>query len=123
VTVDESVDPEIVRLDPLRGRTVLRLVQEGMANVAMHAGPSAHARLSAHVGDSGEVHLKIVDDGGRRRNAGPPKSAAGEGFGLIGMRERVERLGGRIEAGPVEGGWELTAELPADTTYTAEGRP
>ncbi len=116
VAVDASVDPGIARLDPLRGRTVLRLVQEGLANVARHAGAPAHARLAAHVADSGEVHLRIVDDGGRR-SAVPAASrtpADGEGFGLIGMRERVERLGGRLRAGPVDGGWELAAVLPAE---------
>jgi signal transduction histidine kinase len=122
VVVDESVDPKVVRLDPLRARTVLRLVQEGLANVARHAGPSAHARLSVDVADSGDVHLKIVDDGGQR-GADRPTPPAGQGVGLIGMRERVKRLGGRIEAGPVGGGWELTAELPADGALPAGGRP
>ncbi|MBT8228330.1 MAG: two-component sensor histidine kinase [Dactylosporangium sp.] len=129
VTVETSVDPELVRLDQLRARTVLRLVQEGLANVARHAGPSAHARLSAHVADSGEARLRIVDDGGRRDSASPASTAAtaGEGFGLIGMRERVERLGGRFRAGPVDVGWELTAELPtgfpADGTHPEDARP
>jgi signal transduction histidine kinase len=124
VTVNMLVDPQIVRVDPLRGRTVLRLAQEGLANVARHAGPSAHARLSAHVADSGEVHLRIVDDGGSRPAVSPAfrDLATGEGFGLIGMRERVERLGGRFQAGPVDGGWELTAILPADGTYSQGAR-
>lgn len=116
VTVDVSVDPQIVRIDPLRGRTVLRLAQEGLANVAKHAGTSAHARLSAHVDDAAEVQLQIVDDGAGRTGGLPASgdSAADEGFGLIGMRERVERLGGRFRAGPVDGGWEFTAALPAE---------
>lgn len=115
VVVEATVDPELAWLDPLRGRTVLRLVQEGLANVARHAGPSATVGLSVRVGDSGEVRLRIVDDGGRG-GASPASgvAAAGEGFGLIGMRERVERLGGRLRAGPADGGWALTAVLPAD---------
>lgn len=124
LTVDMSIDPLIVRLDPLRCRTMLRLAQEGLSNVARHAGPSAHARFSADVADSGEACLRIVD-GGRGDQATPASGTAtvGEGFGLIGMRERVERLGGRFWAGPVGGGWELNAVLPADHACPEGTRP
>jgi signal transduction histidine kinase len=124
ISVEASVDPRIGRLDPLRGRTALRLTQEGLANVGKHAGPSAHAQLFVSVTDSGEVHLRIADDG-RSDSAVPVSRAdsAGEGFGLVGMRERVERLGGRFEAGPVGGGWELTAVLPAEGICSEESLP
>lgn len=126
-TVEAEVDPAVARLDPLRARTVLRLAQEGLANVARHAGPSARVRFSAQVDDSGEAHLGIVDDGGCCGAVPAPAShglatsaatgsANTEGFGLIGMRERVERLGGRFHAGPVGAGWELTAVLPPEGT-------
>lgn len=125
ITIEASIGPDIAQLDPLRGRTVLRLVQEGLANVARHAGPSARARLSVHLGDSGEACLRIADDGGGRAAAPPAAmtTPAGEGFGLIGMRERVERLGGRFQAGPADCGWELAAEIPPAEVSTDGAKP
>jgi signal transduction histidine kinase len=49
----------------------------------------------------------------RARAAGLPVSA-GPGLGLIGMRERVSALGGRLHAGPQDGGgFRVRAEFPA----------
>jgi signal transduction histidine kinase len=53
-----------------------------------------------------------VDDDGTTAPARP----AGQGLGLIGMRERVTALGGRLHAGPRPGGgFQVRAELPART--------
>ncbi|MGW7313304.1 sensor histidine kinase [Streptomyces sp. NPDC054854] len=112
LTVTASVDPRVVRLDAVRGLAVLRLAQEGLANAAKHGGPGAHAELVLRVADDA-VHLTIRDDGAGR--ARPPDSGP-SGHGLIGMRERVDLLGGRLEAGPAAQGWRLAAELPALAT-------
>ena len=40
-------------------------------------------------------------------------SASGGGYGLRGMRERAELLGGSLEAGPSDGGWRVELRLPA----------
>ena len=58
------------------------------------------------------------DDSGRRRRHGTVTSngtrAPGPGLGLVGMRERVSALGGRLQAGPQDGGgFRVRAELPA----------
>ena len=37
----------------------------------------------------------------------------GSGYGLQGIRERVLLIGGRVEAGPADGGWLVEAEVPA----------
>jgi signal transduction histidine kinase len=50
-----------------------------------------------------------VTDHGATAVADP---AVGSGMGLIGMRERVEVLGGTVEAGPWEHGWRVHVELP-----------
>ncbi|MFB7940006.1 sensor histidine kinase [Streptomyces sp. NPDC056049] len=115
LTVTPSVDPRIAALDAVRGLAVLRLAQEGLANAAKHAGPGAHARLTVRTADDA-VLVTIEDDGaGRARTETYPS-----GHGLIGMRERVDLLGGRLDVGPTADGWLLTAELPRSTTDAAE---
>ena len=50
----------------------------------------------------------------RDQRTGPARaSAPGVGNGLVGMRERVQLLGGTLSAGPVDSGWQVTARLPA----------
>ncbi|WP_238006003.1 histidine kinase [Dactylosporangium sp. AC04546] len=112
VTVDAEVDPALAGLDAVRGLAVLRLTQEALTNVARHAGPTPHARLVVRLRDE-SVEWSVTDDGGRGgpRRSGPP---VGTGHGLIGMRERVELLGGDLRAGPgTGGGWALATTLPA----------
>jgi signal transduction histidine kinase len=46
------------------------------------------------------------------RNVGSPAQAATPGSGLRGMRERAESVGGRLTAGPTDGGWLVEAVLP-----------
>ena len=51
------------------------------------------------------------------RNDGAQSYPAVGGFGLQGMAERAEALGGTFSAGPLPaGGWQVTAELPVETT-------
>ncbi|MGW8886263.1 sensor histidine kinase [Streptomyces sp. NPDC055749] len=111
LAVTASVDPRVARLDAVRGLAVLRLAQEGLANAAKHGGPGAHAELAVRVAYDA-VHVTIHDDGAGRAR---PPSPGPSGHGLIGMRERVDLLGGRLDAGPEAVGWRLTAELPAFT--------
>ncbi|MFJ9343501.1 sensor histidine kinase [Streptomyces sp. NPDC101733] len=110
LAVTATVDPALARLDAVRGLAVLRLAQEGLANAAKHAGPGTRAELTVRVADDDAVHLTLQDDGAGR----PGPSAPGPlGHGLIGMRERVDLFGGRLDAGPTPRGWRLTAALPA----------
>src|SRR5919198_3798298 len=75
-----------------------RIVQEALTNVTRHAGP---ATATVHV-TYGERDLTVqVDDDGR----GPSGSTApGGGKGIVGMRERVDALGGELQAGARPGG-------------------
>jgi signal transduction histidine kinase len=51
--------------------------------------------------------VEVIDD-----SPAPPRRRAG-GYGLVGMRERVEALGGTLDAGPRPGGgWSVVAVLP-----------
>jgi signal transduction histidine kinase len=56
----------------------------------------------------GNVSWEVVDEGGRAAGLSP-----GGGHGLIGMRERVEVLGGTLSAGPSGRGWRVATVLPA----------
>ncbi|GLZ30310.1 hypothetical protein Lesp02_24990 [Lentzea sp. NBRC 105346] len=93
-------------LQPEVGRSVLRLVQESLTNVHKHAvAPTMIEVELSRVEDRLRV---VVSDDGR----GGPVQAGG--YGLVGMRERVDLLGGHFEAGPAEHGWQVTAELPLE---------
>ncbi|MFF3444221.1 sensor histidine kinase [Streptosporangium sp. NPDC002721] len=91
------------------GRTVYRIVQESLTNVARHADA---ATASVRIGyRPGALTVRVDDDG----RATPDAVPAGGGVGLLGMRERVTALGGRLRAEPRgEGGFTVHAELPVD---------
>ena len=110
--IDSSVDPAVGGLDPVRGLAVLRLTQEGLTNVAKHAGTAAHADVSMRLTADDTVLLEIVDDGGTSPPALPTAGDA-PGHGLVGMRERVELLGGSLSVGREGRGWRLSALLPS----------
>ncbi|MGW7357219.1 histidine kinase [Streptomyces sp. NPDC054802] len=91
-------------------RTVYRIVQESLTNIARHA---AAATASVRIGYGPDALTVRVDDGGRAT----PAAAPTPGVGLLGMRERVTALGGRLRAEPrSEGGFTVHAELPVDRT-------
>ena len=86
-----------------------RIVQEALTNVSRHAG-DACASVHLHYTPAA-LSIQVDDDGTR---AGTGTRPAGPGLGLIGMRERVTALGGRLHAGPRDGGgFQVRAELPA----------
>lgn len=89
-------------------RTVYRIVQESLTNVARHA---AAASVSVRIDCRPDVLAIRIDDDGRAT----PDAAPAPGVGLTGMRERVTALGGRLRAEPRgEGGFTVQAELPVD---------
>ena len=83
-----------------------RILQEGLANAARHAGPtSVHVELTRR----GEVlHVAVTDSGPVPGWRSPP----GTGSGLIGLRERVAALGGNLRHHRSPDGFRLEAELP-----------
>ncbi len=92
------------------GRTVYRIVQESLTNIARHADAST---ASVRIDCRPDALALRVDDDGRAS----PDSAPQPGLGLLGMRERVTALGGRLRAGPRgEGGFTVQAELPVEHT-------
>ncbi|MEU7933551.1 sensor histidine kinase [Micromonospora echinofusca] len=91
-------------------RTAYRIVQESLTNVARHA---AAATASVRVDYRPDALAIRVDDDGRATPDAPPVP----GIGLLGMRERVTALGGRLRAEPrTGGGFTVHAELPVGGT-------
>ncbi|MEH1166830.1 histidine kinase [Micromonospora sp. CPCC 205539] len=117
ITVEADIDPAVGSLDAVRGLAVLRLTQEALTNVAKHAGTAALARLTVSVVD-GAVHWEVSDSGNGSALTALP---SGGGHGITGMRERVDVLGGRLEAGPTGSGWRVRTVLPAVLPPPAAG--
>jgi signal transduction histidine kinase len=109
VNLIEDGDPE--NTSPTVGRTAFRIVQESLTNIRKHA-PGSTATVNVRYGTD-RVRLTIrntpatqtVDSG---------LSGSGSGTGLLGLRQRVELVGGSLYAGPKDdGGFEVDAILPA----------
>ncbi|GAA3953243.1 hypothetical protein GCM10023085_39610 [Actinomadura viridis] len=91
--------------------TVHRVVQESLTNVARHAAQARTVDVSV-TQDGRAVTVEVADDA----PPAPSRHHRG-GYGLIGMRERVEALGGTLSAGPRPGqGWAVRALLPLRET-------
>ena len=102
------------------GEAVYRLVQEALTNVRKYAGPGAHAEV-AERWDGESLRVTVRDDG---RGALAAADGHSPGFGLLGMRERMAAVGGRVEAGPRrDGGFEVSAVLPLDGHVAQDASP
>ncbi|MGI5340071.1 sensor histidine kinase [Streptomyces sp. CA-181903] len=98
-----------------------RIVEESLTNAVKHAAPGpVTVELTGADGRERALTVRVTSAlGGGAGRAAEPR-APGAGAGLVGMRERVALLGGRLTAGPAtgedDGGrrWEVRAELPLD---------
>jgi signal transduction histidine kinase len=95
---------------------ILRTAQEGLANVARHAGATRVAVTLSYMGDV--VTLDVRDDGVGfdvpATGAPTRPTATGSGFGLTAMRQRIVRLAGTLSIESESGaGTAISARLPA----------
>jgi signal transduction histidine kinase len=96
------------RLDPELETVVYRLVQEALNNVAKHAG-AGRVQLQVRSGEE-RLAVLISDDG-----KGFDIEGEFSGFGLAGMRERVELAGGELQIGSMPGsGTRVSASMPIE---------
>jgi signal transduction histidine kinase len=90
-----------------------RVVQEALTNTLKHApGSSAavHVTYRPHA-----IELCVTDTGSVRAPEVRAARADGPGHGIVGMRERAEIYGGRLDAGPdPDGGFRVTASFPLE---------
>ncbi len=106
-----AVDGDIDVLSEAVTLTVYRLIQEGLTNCAKHA---AAAEIEIDVNRTGslehgdQIVVAVTDDG-----AGCDLTRPGKGLGLVGMRERVDALGGALSVASVPGrGFRVFAAIP-----------
>jgi signal transduction histidine kinase len=98
---------DLTALPPAVEAAVFRLVQESVTNARRHARRATSITVSVDGGPDA-IELSVTDDG--EPVAGRP---VGGGYGIVGMVERADLLGGTCEAGPGLGrGWVVHARLP-----------
>ena len=109
-----TVSGELGNLPQGIDAAVYRLAQESLTNALRHARGATRVLIEV-VGEPDRVRLRVADDG-----EVDPAYAAAPGFGLIGMAERAQLLGGTLAAGPAPGGgWTVTAELPREAAVVS----
>jgi signal transduction histidine kinase len=92
---------------PAAGLALVRVAQEALTNARKHAAGAVVGVELLFAADSVELTVANI--------AGVPSGLAstGAGYGLQGMRERIELVGGSLTAGPHDGGWRVRAVVPA----------
>lgn len=116
-TLDVGAPGDGGRLGQNLEATAYRLVQEALTNVTKHAR-AEHVRITVAVA-GGRLEIEVVDDG-----RGFDVGATTAGFGVAGMRERVELSGGRLSVTPGDSGTTVRAQIPlpeGDVVRSEEG--
>ncbi|MEU8827334.1 histidine kinase [Streptomyces sp. NPDC048636] len=136
-TAEVSLAPELTAaghgLRPELTTAAHRVVRESLTNIRKHGEGVRWVTVDVRPSPGGTLTVTVTDDGrasahataaGAARAAGRAGTADGSGmsgrsgFGLTGLAERVETLGGTFTAGPREdgtAGWRVTAELPLES--------
>lgn len=108
--VESTIDPALADIDDIRGLVLYRTLQEGITNAIKHSEGGAALIVRADIGDGGGIAVSI-----RNHRRAYDRTRDG-GFGLVGMRERIEALDGDLDYGPDGDGWRLSATLPPKAT-------
>jgi len=110
------------RLPPQLETTLYRIAQEAMTNIVRHAD-AANATIQL-ARENGHVCLRIEDDGRGFDVAQTPRQAVRrQHFGLLGVRERAELVGGTVNLTSQPGrGTQLEITLPVDETEANHGQ-
>src|SRR4051794_6223648 len=107
--IDVEVAGDLTGLPVQVDAAVYRLAQEALTNALRHARHASRVQIRVGEG-AGRLRLRVTDDG-----QGDPARPASHGFGLLGMSERVQLLGGTLRARPApQRGWAVDVELPTE---------
>ncbi|HLX58436.1 MAG TPA: sensor histidine kinase [Ktedonobacteraceae bacterium] len=116
-----DLETEFPALSPDISVALYRAVQETLTNIRKHARASkVLARLRY---EDGALELLVLDNGKGLADTTPARP--GKGFGLVGLRERIELLGGQVSYGPAQqGGYRVTVRVPvpAEPSASFEGQ-
>jgi signal transduction histidine kinase len=110
-------------VSPQTGLTLYRTAQEALTNTTKYAGRHARVELRLTYLDNG-LELVVEDVASNEDPGTAPGAAAGltfGGYGLTGLRERAELLGGSLTAGPTQTGFEVRLRLPAESGVPWQG--
>jgi signal transduction histidine kinase len=108
VNVNLAVSGQPRLLSEAVTHALFRAAQEGLTNIRKHAR-AEQSWITLDYADPARTRLTVEDDG-----RGPAFPAPCAGYGLRGMHERIELLGGRVQSGPRSaGGFTLSVEVPA----------
>lgn len=109
VTLRIEGDPR--RLSAEASLALYRGAQEALTNVGRYA-PGASAAVVLRYGND-RTTLTVEDSPAATTSTANGLAGVGGGNGLSGLRERLERVGGTLDAGPTESGWRVRLEIPA----------
>jgi len=111
------IEGEAVELPAGLELAAYRLVQEALTNVRKHAPNGSAQVLLGYEPD--RLRIEVLNDGEPGGTVRDAAATVGPGHGLIGMRERVQLYGGRIQVGPLaSGGFRVDAVLPVPAAST-----
>lgn len=123
-------------IGPLAQLVVYRMVQEALANAALHAAGAACAVL-VDATNPAQLSVSVTDDGCAQQPEGTdatgtddgaadsgeaPRAVGSSGFGLVGMRERADLIGADLAYGhTLDGGWSVRMVVHRDTAGSHPG--
>jgi signal transduction histidine kinase len=111
-----DLETELPPLSPDISVALYRAVQETLTNIRKHAQASKVLVRLRH--EDGALDLLVLNNG--KGAALTALERQGEGFGLVGLRERIELLGGRVSYGPAEqDGYRVTVHAPVPAAASA----
>ncbi|MFG2088953.1 MULTISPECIES: sensor histidine kinase [unclassified Spirillospora] len=107
--------------------TAYRIVAEALTNVRRHAPTATTVTTTVRPSGGSALEVTVTNDGTSAVRASVPRADRHGGFGLAGLTERVQALGGTLTAGPYSAqrggaaldGWRVTALLPLTTSDSA----
>ncbi len=111
-----DLDTQLPPISPDLQVALYRAAQETLTNVRKHAHAS---KVLVRLRYEDELlELLVLDNG---RGASGDANSQAEGFGLIGLRERIELLGGQVSHGPAEpAGYRVTVQVPVPSAPIPE---
>ncbi|WP_443110020.1 sensor histidine kinase [Actinomadura sp. 3N407] len=126
-TVQLDLDPELAASLPGDlSATAYRIVSEALTNVRRHAPAATTVTTTIRPSDDSALEVTVTNDGAPPVRAPMPRADRHGGFGLAGLTERVQALGGTLTAGPYPDqrcgaldGWRVIALLPLTMSDSA----